>query len=215
MNNSINIRIIYEEKSQDLSIDSNSDIRNLKKEIASKLNLNENNIAFRFGFPPSLVQGNEKDSNTLKEMKITNKEVLRVEFNDNICTSDKVDNTTKSNVNEKTDNVIDETKYTIKRKIIPADNSCLFNAINYAMNQTLSEPTIMRELIAVEIQSNPELYNSAVLDKEPNEYCNWILRDDTWGGGIELAALSKAFQISLGVVDVTNGKIEFVGEVTY
>ena len=71
----------------------------------------------------------------------------------------------------------------------------------------------MRELISVEIKSNPELYNSAILEKDPLEYCEWIMRDDTWGGGIELSILSKSFQLRIAVVDIKNVTIEYFGEV--
>ena len=60
--------------------------------------------------------------------------------------------------------------------------------------------------------SNPNEYNSAVLDKDPEEYCNWILKGDSWGGGIELSILSKFFQIQIGVVDIQNIRIEYFGD---
>jgi len=68
-------------------------------------------------------------------------------------------------------------------------------------------------LISVEIKSNPELYNSAILEKNPFAYCDWIMRDDTWGGGIELSILSKCFQLRIAVVDIKNLAIEYFGEV--
>jgi len=58
------------------------------------------------------------------------------------------------------------------------------------MNNNINEPSIMKELISIEIKSNAELYNSAILEKILYDYC-WIMRDDTWGGGIELSILLK------------------------
>lgn len=171
------------------------------------------------------IEGKEHDTKKLNEMKISNNELIRVEVseslgNENLISSlqdnNPMNNFIKSSENnsEANNDPIDYSKYSVKRKIIPADNSCLFNAVNYALNQNLNEPEIMRSLIAAEIQSNMDFYNSAILDgKDPYDYCDWIMKDTTWGGGIEISILSKCFQITIGVVDAVHNTIEFLGEV--
>ena len=77
----------------------------------------------------------------------------------------------------------------------------------------MNQPETMREIVASTIESNPDVYNSAILDKEPSEYCSWIMEKETWGGGIELAILSEFFQIRIGVADITIVTIEYFGEV--
>ena len=67
-------------------------------------------------------------------------------------------------------------------------------------------------IISSEIMSNPNDYNAAILDKDPDEYCEWILKGDSWGGGIELSILSKFFQMQIGVVDIQNITIEYFGD---
>lgn len=73
---------------------------------------------------------------------------------------------------------------TSKCYVIPADNSCLFNAIikGKKLNETADH---LREIIANIITADPTKYNSTFLGKEPSEYCQWIRRSSTWGGEIE------------------------------
>ena len=59
---------------------------------------------------------------------------------------------------------------------------------------------------------HPDEYNEAILDKKPEDYCEWILCGDSWGGGIELSILSKYFQKTIGVVDIKNITIEYFGD---
>lgn len=211
----INVRILSENKNFDLICDKNETIFSLKSKIVSELNesVTENDLTLRYGFPPKIIEGPEHDEKLLSEMKITNNEVIRIEVSKNSIYAD----IKETHHNEKTEKSviepIDLSKYSVVRKVIPADNSCLFNAINYAMNKNINEPEIMRELISIEIQANPDVYTSVVLEKNPNDYCEWIMLPTTWGGGIELSILSKCFQIRIGVVDIINLTIEYFGEV--
>lgn len=45
----------------------------------------------------------------------------------------------------------------------------------------------MRQLIAEHVTHDPETYSEAILGKPPKEYCEWILKPDSWGGAIELS----------------------------
>lgn len=174
---------------------------------AIKLNLSargvkikESNIKLIYGFPKKIIQGEELDSLTLEELGIFDKEYILIELNQE-----------ESNNNEQNQNVIDYSKYSIKKKVIPADNSCLFNAINFAINQNAENPEVIRDIITAEIRSNPEDYNAAILGKDPEEYCKWISNKETWGGGIELSILSKFFHVQIGVADIQFITIEYFG----
>lgn len=222
MNTLLNIRFIYGNCNYTLEMNLSDTILDLKTKILktilekigkNELNaskLDENSVVIKMGFPPMTIEGEKNNSKSLSEMKISNNEQLRVELKEGSGSS--LSNIPISGQNDKNYDPVDYSKYSIYRKVIAADNSCLFNGINYAVNQCLNEPGILRELIAVEIQSNPDLYNEAILDKDPFEYCDWIMRSDTWGGGIELAILSKTFQVRIGVADVTTSNIEYIGE---
>ena len=41
----------------------------------------------------------------------------------------------------------------------------------------------LRELAAGLILSNPHKYTSALLGRSNTEYVEWLLRDESWGGG--------------------------------
>ena len=174
---------------------------------AIKLNLSargvkikESDIKLIYGFPKKIIQGEELDTLTLEELGIFDKEYILIELNQE-----------ESNNNEQNQNVIDYSKYSIKKKDIPADNSCLFNAINFAINQNAENPEVIRDIITAEIRSNPEDYNAAILGKDPEEYCKWISNKETWGGGIELSILSKFFHVQIGVADIQFITIEYFG----
>ncbi|KAG0469611.1 hypothetical protein HPP92_016311 [Vanilla planifolia] len=63
----------------------------------------------------------------------------------------------------------------VVRRVIPSDNSCLFNAVGYVMDHDKHRAQELRQVIAMTVASDPIKYNEAFLGK-PNEiYCAWIL----------------------------------------
>ena len=200
----ITIQCKYEDKSFTIKIPKVESLLNLKHYIVKELSTlkiftYDTNISIRYGFPPKLISDSSNDTKTLPELSIGNNECLRVELIDPKCI--------RASENE----IIDYSKHRIKKKSIPADNCCLFNAINYAMNQSITEPEVIRSIISMIILDNPTEYNKAVLEKDPEDYCEWIMRGDSWGGGIEIAILSKYFMLNIGVVDIKNLTIEYFG----
>lgn len=99
------------------------------------------------------------------------------------------------------------------RKIIPADNSCLFSSINYSYYGMLGDPVVMRELIAARIMNDTNLFNEAILEKKPEVYSAWIMDKNSWGGGIELSIIPSILNVKIGVVEIRELKIEYFGEV--
>ena len=208
----IEVRCYYENIFFNINISMNETFSNLKNKIISNLsthgiNAKESNLKVIYGFPTKTISNKEYDSLTLSDLSIFDKESLRIQLNDPLKPEEKE----KDKQNEKNNNIIDYSKYSIKKKDIAADNSCLFNAVNFAINQNENSPEVIRGIISSEIMANPNEYNSAVLDKEPSDYCKWILNKETWGGGIELSILSKFFQIQIAVVDIQHITIEYFG----
>ena len=206
----IEIRCYFEDIFFNIKISENETLYNLKHKIILNLsskgiNSNESNLNIAYGYPPNIINNKNYDKLTLKELSIYDKDSLRITLIDpnSIKQEEKKD--------KKSNNIIDYSKYSIKKKDIPGDNSCLFNAINFAINQNIDSPEIIRGIISSEIMGNPTKYNSAILGKEPQEYCKWILNKETWGGGIELSILSKFFQIQIAVVDIQFITIEYFG----
>jgi ubiquitin thioesterase OTU1 len=78
----------------------------------------------------------------------------------------------------------------LHRRAVPADNSCLFNAVGYVCqgDRALSSGPLLRGLVADTVLSaaGSEEYTTAVLDRPPAEYAAWIRDESHWGGAIEL-----------------------------
>ncbi|GMN51587.1 hypothetical protein TIFTF001_020748 [Ficus carica] len=69
----------------------------------------------------------------------------------------------------------------VVRRVIPSDNSCLFNAVGYVMDHDKQKASELRQVIAATVASNPEKYSEVFLGKTNNEYCAWILNSEKWG----------------------------------
>jgi ubiquitin thioesterase OTU1 len=84
-----------------------------------------------------------------------------------------------------TPSYVRETLPVLTRTSVPADNSCLFTSVYYVVEGGVLNPACapeMRRLIAQIVASDPDFYSEALLGKTNQEYCDWIKRDDTWGG---------------------------------
>ncbi|KAF2717838.1 OTU-domain-containing protein [Polychaeton citri CBS 116435] len=98
-------------------------------------------------------------------------------------------------------------------RVMPDDNSCMFRALSSAvLGDALDGMTELRSVVAQTIQANPELYTKGMLEKEPSDYCRWIQREDSWGGGIELAILSQHFDIEICSLNVQDLRIDRFNE---
>lgn len=70
----------------------------------------------------------------------------------------------------------------------------------------------MRQIIAQHVANDKQTYTEAMLGRPNLEYCEWILRLDSWGGAIEVAILSSFYGMELCVVDIINAIIIRFGE---
>lgn len=103
----------------------------------------------------------------------------------------------------------------LARRVVPADNSCLFTSVYYVVEGGVYDPACapdMRGLIAQIVSSDPAAYSEAVLGKTNDDYCTWIRRSDTWGGAIELSVLSKFYHCEICVVDTQTVRVDRFGE---
>ncbi|KAK3630808.1 ubiquitin-specific protease otu1 [Elasticomyces elasticus] len=98
-------------------------------------------------------------------------------------------------------------------RVMPDDNSCLFRALSSAvLGSALDGMTELRSVVAQTIQANPELYTEGMLEKPPSDYCQWIQREDSWGGGIELSILSQHFDIEICSLNVQDLRVDRFNE---
>jgi ubiquitin thioesterase OTU1 len=98
------------------------------------------------------------------------------------------------------------------RRVINADNSCLFNAVGYVMHHDKTLSARLRSLISTTVLSDPEQYSEAFLGKPPAEYSAWIKDSSKWGGEIELSILSKHFGVEIAAVDIETNNVYIYGQ---
>jgi ubiquitin thioesterase OTU1 len=102
---------------------------------------------------------------------------------------------------------------TIVLRVMPDDNSCMFRALGSAvLSDSLDIMTELRSMVAQGIQRDPELYNEAILQRSPDDYCKWISYSDSWGGGIELSILSKEFDVEIASINVQDLRVDRFNE---
>ncbi|XP_031745230.1 OVARIAN TUMOR DOMAIN-containing deubiquitinating enzyme 2 isoform X1 [Cucumis sativus] len=115
----------------------------------------------------------------------------------------------------------------IIRRVIPSDNSCLFNAvgytsnylpthsfvkIRYVMDHDKLKATELRQVIAATVASDPTRYSEAFLGKPNEEYCSWILDSEKWGGAIELSILSEYYGREIAAYDIQTARCDLYGQ---
>lgn len=96
---------------------------------------------------------------------------------------------------------------------IPSDGDCLYNATKHQLFVTGRTPVIdtpkLRQITADYIQENKELLifymsnpatGDCLTDDEFTEYCESIRKTSTWGGQIEIKALSNALKVPIEVL---------------
>ncbi|PWN24277.1 hypothetical protein BCV69DRAFT_296559 [Microstroma glucosiphilum] len=99
-------------------------------------------------------------------------------------------------------------------QIVPDDNSCLFSALSLLLHQSHSPASnrTLRQQVSRGILADPFEYSEVVLGAPPKEYVAKMQRDTTWGGGVELAVLSKEHRLELAALDVINGVTHVFGQ---
>lgn len=110
----------------------------------------------------------------------------------------------------------------IKRKVVPADNSCLFASILHCIKPTLLKVNkrlnsmdlryICSEYVKDDAQRNngTHLMDSIIAEsdgkiKNPAEYSKRILDSNSWGGYVECKILSEYFQVQIVAGNVEIG----------
>ncbi|KAM4795408.1 ubiquitin thioesterase OTU1 [Rhinophrynus dorsalis] len=186
-----------------------SSVRELQERIASLTGISGPLQRVMVGFPPESLNLTDVEA-ALGDLPIKSGDTLIVE-------EDKSKQKTELPPSAKPslkDNAVSELP-TIVRRVVPADNSCLFTSIYYVVEGGVYNPGCapeMRNLIAEIVASDPTCYCEAVLGKTNEEYCSWIRREDTWGGAIEVSILSKFYQCEICVVDTQTVRIDRFGE---
>lgn len=186
-----------------------SKIGQLKDKITEVTKIPRGALIVRQGYPPKVIDISEEDG-PLSSLPFRSGDTLIVEGDRKLQ---------EELQQQRMDNVIQKqsinSKGILMRKVVPADNSCLFTSINALMNKgvvDLSCSKAMREIIAGVVMSDPINFSEAFLGKTNNAYCHWIMNPDSWGGAIEISILSQYFNVEIAVVDTQSCRIDRFGE---
>jgi ubiquitin thioesterase OTU1 len=98
------------------------------------------------------------------------------------------------------------------RKVIDADNSCLFNAIGYIFFRSLHKAKELRKIVADSILDDEETFSEIMLGRPPKEYAEWILKPNSWGGQTELYVLSLYLGKQIAAYDVQTSRCDVYGD---
>ncbi|CAG0920090.1 unnamed protein product [Notodromas monacha] len=100
------------------------------------------------------------------------------------------------------------------KKPMPNDNSCLFTSVYFgiASQADTSAAMELRKVVAGEILDKPEEYSEVILGKPPKEYAEWIRKDQSWGGAIELKILSEYYATEIVMINSQSGHLTRFGE---
>ncbi|GFR82289.1 ubiquitin thioesterase OTU1 [Elysia marginata] len=198
-----------------------STIGRLKEVIADTANIPKHRIKIRMGYPPKVIDISNECAE-LSSLPLRSGDTLIVEEDksagspfDTNCTSQ-----SHSSHDERLDMLLhhqleEGASGILTRKVVPADNSCLFTSMHLVMNDgayDLSAAPHLREVIAEIVSRDPMTYSEAILGKPNHSYCKWIRDKNSWGGGIELSILSQYFNTEIAVVDTQSGRVDRFGE---
>ncbi|CAD7696213.1 unnamed protein product [Ostreobium quekettii] len=100
----------------------------------------------------------------------------------------------------------------IVRRYVDSDNSCLFTAVAYAMENNRLRGYDLRQIIATAVATDPTTYNEGVLGKSIPEYQRWILHPQRWGGPIELSILASYYRTQIAAFDIQTTRCDIYGE---
>ncbi|KAL0484786.1 ubiquitin thioesterase [Acrasis kona] len=194
----------------------------LKKIIEQKTNIITARQKIKMGFPPKLIE--DQESITVGDLKINSGETLIVEESEELLltnngTIQQLTPKYYSNIppqpSSATSNITQDAGDMLRR-VIPSDNSCLFNAVSYSLEgpnyKTLPRAKSLRQVIADVVKNDPITFDEATLGQNPKEYCNWIKKTDSWGGAIELMILSKFYNIEICAHDIQTCRVDRYGQ---
>lgn len=196
------------------SLTSGSTVDDLLSQLTKATGISIDCMKILQGYPPKtldITQG----SVSLTDIPIRSGDTLIVEEMAEKPVSETNQVPREDDVLNKVNISVPEVPGMLMRKVVPANNSCLFTSIHYIMtngNFDMSIATELRKLIVKTVAEDPTSYNEAFLGKSNSEYCKWIQNDQTWGGAIEVAILSKHYQVEIVVVDTQHVRLNRFGE---
>lgn len=102
----------------------------------------------------------------------------------------------------------------MERHVVPADNSCLFTAVGYMMDDahSMACAPLLRRVVVDHIRARGDEFTDPILGKPVAEYCTWLLNPTSWGGAIECTVLARHLHTQIVALDVRGGSTIVFGE---
>lgn len=112
---------------------------------------------------------------------------------------------------EKEPAIMDPEGIVVKR-VMDADNSCLFNSIGYVLcNKSRTQAPRLRQAVAKAVNEDPEIFTATFLGQSPQDYIEFITNKNAWGGQIELHVFSRLFQTEIASLDTIRDRVDIYG----
>ncbi len=169
-------------------------------------------IEIKYIFPPAKIISNIASNTTLSSLKLSSGNlIISILDKPPIIPETQQKQQQKQEqdikVDNDNDNNNDNESYngTMTVHEIASDNSCLFNAVLFVAEEgttNKSKGMELGEIIASIVMSDPIKYNKAILGKSTNEYIEYIMDSNHWGGSIELSVLANYYEIQINAIDV-------------
>ncbi|KAJ3205338.1 ubiquitin-specific protease otu1 [Clydaea vesicula] len=203
-----------------------STLNELISDIKQKFNISASTLLeIKAGFPPKVIKS-ENENVILKDVNIVNGDQLfisekpisnAINYNNNEKNMSLINNenftTNKTNSTNADDCVPLEEGFLVVREM-EDDNSCLFRSIGYVIEKNFEKKNLtrLRNIISEEIKKDPIEFNELVLGQPILKYCDWIKKETSWGGAIELKIFSEYFQTEINSIDVQTLRVDKFGE---
>ena len=99
----------------------------------------------------------------------------------------------------------------VVRRVVDADNSCLFHSVGSAFQQPPTNSNSLRSAVAQAVLADPIMYSDAFLGRPTAEYASWIQQPTSWGGQIELSILSQLLHTEIVALDIIRNRHDIYG----
>ena len=201
----IKVRVASPAGQLDLTVDNNTPLGLFKQDLSTKHNvgIDANEMKIMAGFPPKALP--DTPEATLASLGVQRGEKL-------VISKGEVKTMVQGHTNGKYIPPTDKNR-SFTRREMPGDNSCLFHACRYVLqNKERGEFATMRKQMSDIVLSDPTTFSTAFLGQPNASYAEWIKGSSNWGGAIELSILSVLHQTEICALDVQTKRMYRYGE---
>jgi ubiquitin thioesterase OTU1 len=105
----------------------------------------------------------------------------------------------------------DGTGRLLARRVVAANNSCLFAAVSLLATGSREGWADLRRVVADAVVADPATFSEAVLECPPDTYASKIAGPKAWGGAVDLAILADWAGLELAAGDVATQRVDVYG----